>query len=80
MRDLVIAAIVAGYAVWAYFHPYRPCPRCKGKGTNRGSTGRRSGRCRRCKGSRQVKTLGSRMLHRMVRGAVRYRNDRKEKP
>ncbi len=80
MHALMIAAAVAGYAVWAYTHPYRRCPRCKGKGSNRGSTRRRSGRCRRCKGSRQVKTLGSRMLHRMVRGAVRYRNDRKEKP
>jgi DnaJ-class molecular chaperone len=77
MEALVIAAAVIGYAVWAYNHPFRPCPRCQGNGTNRGSTKRRSGRCRRCKGDKQVKTLGSRVLHRATRSAAQYRNDRK---
>jgi hypothetical protein len=60
-------ALIAGYAVWAYFHPFRPCPRCAGKGTNRGSTRRRSGKCPRCKGSREIKTIGSQLLHRAVK-------------
>jgi DnaJ-class molecular chaperone len=71
-------AAAAGYAVWAYFHPFRTCPRCKGKGTNRGSTRRRSGHCGRCHGSRQVKTLGARTLHRVVRALVQARRDRKD--
>jgi hypothetical protein len=72
----VALAVAGGYAVWAYNHPYHDCPRCRGSGRNRGSTGRRRGKCRRCKGAREVKTAGSQMLHRMVRGAVRYRKDK----
>lgn len=77
---LIIAADLAAYAAWAYFHPFRPCPRCRGTGNNRLSTKRRSGPCRRCDGRRQVQTLGSRTLHRAVRGAVSYRRSaRKDK-
>jgi DnaJ-class molecular chaperone len=78
MEALVIIAAVTGYAVWAYWHPYHACGRCKGKGTNRGSTRRRSGHCRRCKGNRQVRTLGSRALHRAVRSLVSARRNRKD--
>jgi DnaJ-class molecular chaperone len=78
MGYLVVTLAVTGYAVWAYTHPFRPCPRCQGKGTNRGSTRRRSGRCKRCKGNRQVQTIGSRALHRAVRALVQANNDRKD--
>lgn len=71
---LVVLAAIAAYAVWAYCHPWRPCPRCGGKGTSALSTRRRNGKCRRCKGTREVRTLGSRALHRAVRGATDYRN------
>jgi hypothetical protein len=73
---LIAAAALAGYLAWVWFHPFRPCPRCKGKGTNRLSTRRRHGPCKRCGGTRHVQALGSRMLHRAARGAVRYRKDR----
>ena len=63
-------AATVGYGIWAYTHPWRPCPWCGGKGTNRGSTKRRSGRCWRCKGTKQVKTLGSRMLRKAVRSLI----------
>lgn len=76
---LLLLAASIGYGIWAYTHPYRPCPWCKGKGSNRGSTRRRSGRCRRCGGSKQVKSIGSRMLHRAIRGAARFNRDRKGK-
>lgn len=76
---LIVTADALAYAAWAYFHPFRPCPRCQGSGTNRLSTRRRSGRCTRCGGTRQVQTAGSRMLHRAVRGAASYRNDRKDR-
>ena len=67
-----LAAIIAAAATWwlwhAYFHPFRPCPRCKGKGTNRGSTRRRFGNCTRCGGSKHVQRLGSKTVHRAVLG------------
>ena len=66
---LVIAAAVVSYAAWAYAHPWRDCPRCQGSGRNRLSTRRRRGKCWRCKGTREVRTLGSRALHRTARSA-----------
>jgi DnaJ-class molecular chaperone len=44
----------------------RPCTRCSGKGTNAGSNRKRSGRCTRCKGTRQVKRFGSTAVHRFL--------------
>ena len=76
MRDLVIIAAVLGYAIWAYAHPFRACPRCQGKGINRLSTKRRSGRCRRCKGSKVVKTLGAAVLHKAVRSMIDHAKGR----
>ena len=76
MRDLVILAAVLGYGVWAYAHPFRACPRCKAKGTNRLSTKRRSGHCGRCKGTKQVKTLGAAALHKAVRSMIDHAKGR----
>ena len=59
---LVIVAVVYAVSLWRW--PLRPCPRCKGRGTNRGSTGKRYGRCRRCKGTKQVKRIGATAVHR----------------
>lgn len=73
---LVGAVIGTGYLVWAYNHPYRPCPSCKGSGRKKGSTSKRWGKCRRCKGSREVKTIGSQLLHRMTRSIVKYRKEK----
>ena len=75
----VVAALLAGagYATWSYLHPWRDCPRCKASGKNRLSTPRRRGKCGRCKGTREVRTLGSRVLHRAVRSIRGYRHDRK---
>ncbi len=49
-----------------------------GQGTNRGSTRKRHGTCRRCNGTRHVQRLGSRTVHRAIGTAVKYRNDRKD--
>lgn len=76
---LVLIAAAAGYATWAYFHPFKPCPRCQARGTNRLSTRRRTGDCGRCGGSRKVKTLGAQLLHRAVRAAVEYRRQWKDR-
>jgi DnaJ-class molecular chaperone len=77
MLILLITGGAVAYAVSLYFWPMRPCRRCGGKGTNRGSNRRRFGTCRRCKGSRSVQRIGSRAVHRAVRGTSAYRRDRK---
>ncbi len=76
----VLAVIIAGAAAWwlwnLWVHPFRPCPRCAGKGVNRGSNKRWHGTCRRCRGSKHVQRLGSRQLHKAIlagRGAQRAR-------
>ncbi len=75
---LVIAVDVLAYAAWAYFHPWRDCPRCKASGRNRMSTNRRRGKCSRCKGSREVRTFGAVVLHRIVRSGRQGWSNRKE--
>ena len=66
---LVVALIAA--VVWtgrAYFWPYAPCRWCKGKRTNRGSSKKRFGNCWRCRGSGMRRVLGSRQVHKAIRG------------
>ena len=77
MLILLITGGAVLYAASLYWWPMRPCRRCGGRGTNRGSSKRRFGTCRRCKGSRSVQRIGSRAVHRAVRGAVRSARDRK---
>ena len=64
---LVIAAAVAAYSAWSYFHPLRPCRRCSGKGVNKFSTRRRMGKCAGCKGTGRVEARGARLLRKAVR-------------
>ena len=61
---LVLVAVIICLVVSRWRWPLRPCPRCGGKGTNRGSTGRRYGRCPRCKGTKQVRRAGAGAVHR----------------
>jgi DnaJ-class molecular chaperone len=79
MLILLITGTVLAYAVSLYFWPMRPCRRCGGRGTNPGSNRRRFGACKRCGGSRSVQRLGSRTVHRAIRGAARSARDRKGK-
>ena len=54
-----------GTATW----PYGPCLSCiTHRGKNRGSTGRRWGRCKRCKGSGERLRWGYRLLHHIKEG------------
>lgn len=76
---LIAIADLIAYAIWAYQHPWRDCPRCKATGRNRMSTGQRRGKCRRCKGTREVRTLGAQLLHRAVRSAREGWNNRNPK-
>ena len=59
---LVILAVF--YLISLLRWPLRPCPRCGGRGVNRGSNRRRYGRCRRCKGTKQVRRIGATAVHR----------------
>jgi hypothetical protein len=59
---LVIAGVLYLVSLWRW--PLRPCPRCGGRGVNPGSNSRRYGRCRRCKGTKQVRRIGAAAVHR----------------
>lgn len=74
----VILAVVVGavYLVSLYLWPWAPCRWCAGRGTNRGSTRRRFGECRFCRGSRRRQRIGSRAIHRAVRSSAAYRRNR----
>lgn len=61
---LIIAAAAVLYVASLKQWPLRPCPRCHGKGVNRGSNAKRYGRCRKCKGTKQVKRIGATAVHR----------------
>ena len=76
---LIVGGLAAAYVASLYVWPFRPCPRCSGKGTNRGSNRRRFGKCKKCEGTRSVQRIGSRQVHRAVRGAVKSARDRKGK-
>jgi hypothetical protein len=78
---LVAAVDVLIYLGDLYVHPFKPCPRCSGRGipgTNRGSRRSAFGRCKRCGGTRQVQRIGSKQLHRAARALVTARNNRKD--
>jgi hypothetical protein len=64
---LIILLAIGAYAGSLYLWPFRPCIRCGGTGRNKGSSRRRFGECRRCKGSGHRRRLGARTIH---RGAV----------
>ena len=63
---LAILGLSAAWLVSRLFWPYKPCRRCKASGRNRGSNQRRHGNCRRCKGTRRIRRLGARQVHRAV--------------
>lgn len=70
---LILAVIWAGRA---WFHPFTTCRWCSGSGKNPGSSGRRWGRCKRCKGSGNRQVLGSKQVHTIVRSVVAARSKR----
>lgn len=66
----VVLLAVLAWAVFVYFSPYRPCRWCQG---------RKRGRCWRCKGTRQVRRLGARHVHKVrlsVLQAIAERGER----
>ena len=60
----VLVLYLMGAVIW----PYGPCLSCLGhRGKNRGSNGRRWGRCKRCRGSGEQLRWGYRLI-RHVKG------------
>ena len=81
MSTLIVIVLVlgAGRLGFIYYHPFGSCRACKGKGTNRGSTKKRLGRCSRCGGTRLTQRMGSRALHKVIRGTSNAVRDTKKK-
>ena len=78
---LIVFAIALGYCVSLLRWPFRPCLKCAGSGTNKGSNRKRWGACRKCGGSKQVRRLGATAVHRFwwsVRGAASKERRRKK--
>lgn len=67
---LAALALVLGRLVFVYHHPIGPCRRCRARGLNPFSTGRRYGLCKRCHGSKGAIRWSSRLIHRAVRGSA----------
>jgi hypothetical protein len=69
VAEIILIALLAAaaYAGSLYLWPFRPCLRCGGSGRNKGSTRRRFGECRRCKGTGRLRRIGAKTIH---RGAV----------
>ncbi len=65
---LVLAAVVAAlwWAIRAYFWPFAKCRACKGAKTNPGSSSKRYGLCKACKGTGSRQVLGARTVHQTV--------------
>ena len=63
---LVLLLGLIGVFFWAASvkrWPFRPCRRCSGRGTNKGSNAKRWGVCPKCRGSKQVQRFGARAVH-----------------
>ena len=76
---LSVLMLIAGRLIFIYHHPVGPCRRCSGKGTNPLSTKKRSGHCKRCGGTRVTQRIGSKALHRIVRGTSNAVKDTRKK-
>jgi DnaJ-class molecular chaperone len=61
---LVLVIVIVAFVISLWRWPLRPCPRCGGRGVNPGSNRKRYGRCRRCKGTKQVRRIGATAVHR----------------
>lgn len=68
MLSLILFAIVGttGWVVSLLVWPFGPCHRCNGTGVNRGSSGKKFGVCRRCRGHKHIQRFGSRTVHKLV--------------
>jgi hypothetical protein len=61
---LIVLAVLGGWALSLYVHPFGQCGKCNGTGRNRGSTARRFGPCKRCGGPGRRQRIGSKLVHR----------------
>jgi hypothetical protein len=54
---LIVLLAILARAVFVFFSPYRECRWCAGR--------RRGRRCWRCKGTKQVRRIGARHVHKV---------------
>ncbi len=72
-------AIAAGrWVIRAWFWPFTQCRRCEGRKVNTGSTRKRYGLCKKCGGTGQRQIVGSKQVHRAVRGLRSAASKRKD--
>jgi hypothetical protein len=76
---VIVLVLGVGRLIYIYHHPFGPCRACKGKGTNPFSTKKRQGRCTRCGGTRLTQRMGSRALHKVIRGTSNAVRENKKK-
>ena len=62
----LIIFLILAWALCAWRWPFAPCWWCKGRKLNHGSTRKRFGTCRVCKGSGYRQILGSKSLHKLI--------------
>jgi hypothetical protein len=81
VNTLIVIVLVLGVGrlIFIYYHPFGPCRACKGRGTNPWSTKKRLGRCKRCGGTRLTQRMGSRALHKVIRGTSNAVRENKKK-
>jgi hypothetical protein len=66
----VAATVLALYLIGCKIWPYGPCLSCAGhRGRSRGSTSKRWGRCRRCKGTGERTRWGYRLIQHVKGGS-----------
>jgi hypothetical protein len=58
---------ILGWAVFVYFSPYKVCGWCEGK---------RKRRCWRCKGTRRVRRIGAKRVHKTKLSLIQAWNER----
>lgn len=80
---LIIVIAGGGWIISLFIWPFGPCGKCGGSGLNKGSSNKRFGLCRRCRGQRRHQRFGSKTVHRAVwiilGERVRAREARKER-
>lgn len=63
---LLIVFLVVAWVLCAWRWPFAPCWWCRGRKVNHGSSRKRFGSCRMCKGSGMRQVAGSRALHKLI--------------
>jgi hypothetical protein len=67
---LIVLLAVLGRAVFVFFSPYRTCRWCEGR--------RRGRRCWRCHGTKQVRRIGAKHVHKVRMSLLQAWEERRQ--